>query len=231
MDGGKLLSLLFSKQDLKYKKFNEKIVNTKKEIIGVRTNELKSIARNILNDDYERFLREVKDDYHELILIEGFVISEVKDFDVMLNKLDKFMLKIDNWAVCDLVIGNAKTIKENLNETFSYVTKTLKSNNPWKVRCAFDILISYFVDDKYLDKIFNLVDSDRNDFYYVMMVKAWLISKCYVNYPKKTLRYLKQTKLDNVTYNMAINKIRDSLKVSNEEKKMLLKMKKTSKKA
>ena len=52
----------------------------------------------------------------------------------------------------------------------------------------------YFIEEKYLNEIFKLIDNDKNDFYYVMMVKAWLISICYVKYPKETLNYLKTYK-------------------------------------
>ena len=47
----------------------------------------------------------------------------------------------------------------------------------------------------------------KNDFYYVMMAKAWLISECYIKYPNETLIYLEQTKIDTLTYNKAISKI------------------------
>lgn len=224
-----LLKILFSNQDLKYKEFNDKIVNTNKKTIGVRSPILKKIAYSILKGDYDSFLKNVKDEYYEQIMVEGLVISGIKDFDKMIEKLDKFMLKIDNWSLCDMVISNCKVINKNKEKAFSYVNEIITSKNPWKVRCAFDILISYFIEDKYLNDIFNLIENDKNDFYYVMMVKAWLISICYVKYPKETLKYLKNTKIDNITYNKAISKICDSLRVKKEDKIMLKKMKKMPK--
>ena len=229
MTNEELLKILFSNQDLKYKEFNDKIVNTNKKTIGVRSPILKKIAYSILKGDYDSFLKNVKDEYYEQIMVEGLVISGIKDFDKMIEKLDKFMLKIDNWGVCDMVISNCKVINKNKEKAFSYVNKIITSKNPWKVRCAFDILISYFIEDKYLNDIFNLIENDKNDFYYVMMVKAWLISICYVKYPKETLKYLKNTKIDNITYNKAISKICDSLRVKKEDKIMLKKMKKMPK--
>lgn len=229
MTDEKLIKLLFSNQDLKYKDFSTKINNTNKRIIGVRSPILKKIAKDILKSDYNLFLNDVKDEYYEEILIEGLVISGIKDFDLMLKKLDKFIKKIDNWAICDMVIANCKSINKNKEKTFNYVKKALTSTNPWKVRCAFDILLSYFIEEKYLNEIFKLIDNDKNDFYYVMMVKAWLISICYVKYPKETLNYLKHTKIDDVTFNKAISKICDSFRVTKEDKIILKKMKKKSK--
>ncbi len=231
MTNQELLKLLFSNQDLKYKSFNDKIIKTSKKTIGVRSPLLKKIARDISKTNYELFLKMAEDEYYEEILIQGLVISFIKEYDVMIDKLDKFMLKIDNWAICDLVISNCKIIKKNKEKAFKYVSKIITSKNPWKVRCAFDILISYFIEDKYLADIFNFIDNDKNDFYYIMMVKAWLISLCYIKFPIDTLKYLKDTKIDYVTYNKAISKIRDSKRIKQEDKLMLLKMKKKSKDA
>lgn len=94
MTDEKLIKLLFSNQDLKYKDFSTKINNTNKRIIGVRSPILKKIAKDILKSDYNLFLNDVKDEYYEEILIEGLVISGIKDFDLMLKKLDKFIKKL-----------------------------------------------------------------------------------------------------------------------------------------
>ena len=48
----------------------------------------------------------------------------------------------------------------------------------------------------------------------------------YIQYPKETELYLKDNKLNRFTQNKAISKIRDSFRVSKEEKNMLNKYKK-----
>ena len=57
---------------------------------------------------------------------------------------------------------------------------------------------------------------------------AWLISICYIKYPKETRKYLKNNKLDNWTHNKAIQKIRESLRISREEKNELIQYKRIS---
>ena len=73
-----------------------------------------------------------------------------------------------------------------------------------------------------------MIDNDNNSFYYVMMAKAWLISECYIKYPKETFEYLKRTNIDDITFNKAISKICDSYRVTKEDKIVLKKMKKKS---
>jgi len=50
------------------------------------------------------------------------------------------------------------------------------------------------------------------------MAVAWLISICYIKYRNKTLEYIKKNMLDDFTHNKAISKIRDSYRVSSEDK-------------
>ena len=228
MTNEQLLKILFDNKDDLYKKFNEKIINTHKKIIGVRTPVIRKIAKKISKGNYESFLLKVKHDYHEQILVEGLVISSLKDISVVLNKINNFTNLIDNWAVCDMVVANCKIIKNNLDETLKFIQKNINSINPWKTRVCFVMLLNYFVSKKYLNKIFYYVENDKSNFYYIMMSKAWLISECYIKFPEETIKYLKQSTLDKVTYNKAISKICDSYRVPKHDKIILRNMKKKS---
>lgn len=231
MDNNTLLKVLFENQDLKYKAFNDRIINTKMTTIGVRTPVIKLIAKNVLKTDHENFLETVKTDYHEQILVEGLVIAGLKDPLETLSKLNSFLDKIDNWAVCDMVCAACKHFCKVKSAVLDFVKSNLTSDNPWRVRFAFVTLLNYFVEARYLDMIFKSCDADNNDFYYVMMAKAWLISECYVKYSKETFKYLTNTNIDSVTFNKAISKICDSYRVSKEDKIKLKKMKKKTKNA
>ena len=56
------------------------------------------------------------------------------------------------------------------------------------------------------------------------MAVAWAVSICYIKYPEKTYSYLESCKLDNFTFNKAIQKIRESYRVPKEDKENLKKM-------
>ena len=61
--------------------------------------------------------------------------------------------------------------------------------------------------------------------YYAKMAAAWAVSVCYVKYPEKTEEWLKESNLDDWTFNKSIQKIKESLRVSDAEKKRLEGMK------
>ena len=54
------------------------------------------------------------------------------------------------------------------------------------------------------------------------MAKAWLLSVCYVKHRDETYKFLGKTKLDAWTVNKTIQKIRESLRVTKEEKEQVL---------
>lgn len=223
-----LLKILLENKDEEYKVFNDKIINTNKKTIGVRIPILRQIAKKIMKEDYVLFLNDVKDEYHEEIIVEGLVISKLKDVNNVINMIDNYIIKIDNWCTCDTFASSLKIINKNKSRFYSYVYKNIYSNNPWMVRLCFVILHSYYVEEEYINDIFKMIDNDNNSFYYVMMAKAWLISECYIKYPKQTFEYLKRTNIDDITFNKAISKICDSYRVTKEDKIVLKKMKKKS---
>lgn len=214
--------LLYSNIDLEYKKFNDKIINTNMKTLGVRTPILKHIARNY-KDKID--INKIDNSIYEKYLIKGFIISLNKDINYVIENLDKYMRLNDNWAICDMVTSNAKIFKKNKDIVYDYVIKNINDSNNFIVRYVYVILLDYFMEEKYLSKIFNIIDNDKNNNYYVYMAKAWLISICYIKYPKVTFEYLKDTKIDNITYNKTIDKIRDSKRVDVKDKSLLKNMK------
>ena len=58
------------------------------------------------------------------------------------------------------------------------------------------------------------------------MAESWLVCEIYVHYPKETTKFLKNNKLNKFTQNKSISKIRDSYRVTKEEKDFLNTLKK-----
>ena len=57
------------------------------------------------------------------------------------------------------------------------------------------------------------------------MAVAWAISIAFVKYREKTLKFLQNTKLDNFTYNKALQNIAESYRVDKVTKEEIKKMK------
>jgi len=218
------LNELYSLQDLKYKEFHAKLILSD-NLIGVRTNELKKIARNIAKSNYKDFFSENRHSIYEESIIHGLTLGYLKlDFNNLKPYIDEFIPHIDNWAVCDLTAANLKIFNKNKDIGVIEIKKYLKNNNAWINRFGYVLLLDYYIEDKYIDEIFKLCKNYKDE-YYVKMSIAWLISMCYIKYKDKTLEFLNNNILDKWTYNKTIQKIIESNRVSKEEKLILKGMK------
>lgn len=213
-------------QDNTYKEFNFKIIDTDYEKIGIRIPILRDIAKKIVKQDPISFLEVVDDTYYEEVMLEGLVISMVKDIDLSLCYFDRYIEKIDNWALCDTVVAAMKIVKTHKDIFWKKIKKYLKSKEEYTVRVALVLLLDYYIEDKYIDKIFKICNSVKIDTYYVNMAISWLVSECFIYDKNKTVEFLKQNKLNKFTQNKAISKIRDSYRVNDSDKIYILQFKK-----
>lgn len=200
-----------------YKKFNANIIPDTPDILGIRVPELRKIAKEILKGNYAEFLSCKKGGCHEEIVIEGLVMAGIKcGYDEMLGYMKQFADKIYNWAICDTV--SFKGIKKYLPELFSDIEYFIYNKNPWVQRFGFGCLLEFYLTDEYIDRVLEYVNSVNSDFYYVEMMQAWLIATAAAKQRDKTLAFLKNNNLNDFTHNKAIQKMRESYRISKEDK-------------
>lgn len=222
-DYQEFIEYLFSIKEEKYQKFQKNIIPNK-NIIGIRTNILKKIAKEIYNGNFKEFLSIIENNYYEENILYGLILTNIKDINILFKYLNNYILLIDNWSSCDLTISNLKIIKDNKEIFFEFILDNINNTYPYTRRFCYVLLINYYIEKKYLDTILSLCNIENND-YYVNMSIAWLISMCYIKYKKETLTYLKNNKLNKFTYNKAIQKIIESNQINKKEKELLKTMK------
>lgn len=218
------INYLYTFQDTKYRDFHKKLILTD-NLIGIRTPILKKIAKEISKNDYKKFIKFNKHSLYEENILHGLLLGYLKlDFSDLKPLLDEFLPYIDNWATCDLTASNLKIFAKLGDIGFNEIKYYIKSNNCWINRFGYVLLLDYYVNDLYIDKIFMLCENYKDE-YYIKMAIAWLLSICYIKYKDKTLKYLSKSKLDKWTYNKTIQKIIESNRISKEEKDKLRSMK------
>lgn len=209
-------------EDLPYKEFHSKLILEEENIIGIRTPKLKEIAKEIVQGNYLEFLNQCQNIFYEEKIISGLILGYLKiDFQDVLTLLDQFIEQIDNWAINDIVCANLKIFKKHQEEGFTFINTLLKSNEPFSIRFGLVLLLDFYINDQYIEQVLKIASSIHYDHYYVKMANAWLISICFIKYPKETQSLLEKQILDGWTQNKAISKIRDSKRVSGEVKKNL----------
>lgn len=218
---------LFELQDLKYKEFHGSLCPNVDNIIGVRTPKLKEIAKQIAKEDYKEFLDSVEDKYYEELVLQGLVIGYAKtDIKNIFEYLEKFVPKINSWAVCDITCGNLKITKKYMKEMWKFLEKYINSTKEYEIRFALVMYLDYFLTDEFIDEILVKINKITNKEYYVQMAIAWLVSIAYIKQKEKTEKFLENNNLDKFTQNKSIQKICESYRVSNEDKEKVRKYKK-----
>ena len=215
----KFIQYLDTLKDEKYKNFHKKLLNSDISLIGIRTPILKEIAKKISRGDYQSFIGLNKHNTYEEILIHGLIIGYLNlEFEDIIKLIEAFIPYINNWAINDIASANLKIFKKNQKKGFLFINKNLKSKNPWKIRFSLTLLISFYINDDYIDRVISIIKSINSNEYYVKMANAWLISICYIKYEDKAIKLFEYNLLDDWTNNKAITKINDSYRVSIQNK-------------
>ncbi|WP_010288840.1 DNA alkylation repair protein [Kurthia massiliensis] len=217
---------LFARKDPQYELFMRKLVPNEPHIIGVRIPALRLMAKEIIKQDPIAFLKTVENRYFEETQLEGFVIGTMKVRpEERIPYVTAFVPKIRNWSVCDGFCSVLKDAKKHQALYWSLVERYAASDQPYEQRFAAVMILNYFVNDTYLEKALAVLDHLKHDDYYVKMGVAWAVSICFIRKPIETMPYLHNNHLDDWTYNKALSKITESLRVSKETKDRIRAMK------
>ena len=223
-----ILELFINNKDEKYRDFSSSLILESRELIGVRLPLLRKLAKQIVKENnVEVYLKNANSNYFEEVMLQGLVIGYYKaDIQTIIKLCSKFVSKIDNWSICDSFCNSLKISKTNLNIMYQYITSYISSNKTYELRFLIVMLINYYIDEKYIQDIFKIIEKVEKEDYYVKMAIAWLISVCYIEFPKDTLNYLANCTLDKFTYNKSLQKIIESYRVKPKDKKIIKAMKK-----
>ena len=217
---------LYDLQDLKYRDMQIKIIPTvePESVIGVRTPELKSIAKDILKDgNYKGFLEELPHRYFEENQLHAFIISGIKDLNECMVDLETFLPYVDNWATCDQM--SPKIFRKHKDVLLSHIEEWVNSEKTYTVRFGVGMLMEHFLDDDFDPLYPELVAKLRSEEYYVNMMIAWYFATALAKQYESILPFIEEKRLDDWTHNKAIQKSMESRRITEEQKLYLKSLK------
>lgn len=219
---------LFELQDKKYQEFHSGLCPNTENIIGVRVPILRNYAKTLVKQySIDELLKNIGNNYYEEIMLQGMIIGLGKEtLETTLNRIEKFVPKINNWAVCDVFCGGLKIVEKNKKEVWNFINKYLKSSKEFEIRFGVVMILSYYIDKEYLKENFKIFNNIKHEGYYVKMAVAWAISICLIKFYNETVEFLKNSNLDKFTHNKSIQKAIESYRLTNEQKDFLRKLKK-----
>lgn len=215
---------LESLADPAYKAFNESLLPGVETAYGIRLPQMRQVAKALLRQDPVGFLEHFQPNCYEETQLRGLVIGGMKlPWEEKCPLVEDFLPRIDNWAVCDTFCGSLKPRSpQDVPLMWEFLKPLYASDEEYKARFAAVMQLSHFVDAAHLEEGLGLLGQVRHPGYYAKMAVAWALSVWFVKFPQETESLLAQRAFDPWVQNKAIQKVRESRRVSKEDKDRLL---------
>lgn len=215
---------LFADIDKDYDNFNNKIVNCEYKTYGVRIPVIKKLAKSVpisaRDDVLNGFFADSEISY-ESVLFAGVLASRKGEYYSQSREhLMRLVPLFKSWAHVDCVTPCLRWAdKDALWHDFRYL---LDCEDQYQKRFYIMIMFSCCLNDEYVDKILETLRYNVTyGQYYVDMAAAWLIAECLVKYYDKTLPLIQDCVFPKFVHNKAIQKARESFRISPETKAFL----------
>lgn len=217
---------LFALQDKSYGDFQAKLVpNIPRELfIGIRVPEARKLAKRLAKEpETSIFLRDLPHKYYDENILHALLISEMKDYNECMAAVDNFLPYVDNWAVCDIL--SPKIFKKNRTVLLKKIKEWSASEKTYTCRFGIEMLMTYFLDDDFKPEYLEIPTSVYNEDYYVRMMIAWFFATALAKQWDTAIKYIEDHRLDAWTHNKAIQKARESRRITIKQKKYLKSLK------
>lgn len=216
------LEELFSLADSDYRDFQAKLTPTisREDVIGVRTPELKKLAKRLYSHPYARqFLAQLPHRYYDENQLHARIICNEKDFEKCLCLVEKFLPYIDNWATCDGL--SPKVFGKNREKLLPHIRRWINSPHTYTRRFAVGMLMSHFLDDRFSPEYLEMVAGVESEEYYVNMMCAWYFATALAKQYDRALPFITENRLPLWVHNKTIQKAVESFRITPEQKTLL----------
>ena len=217
---------LFKLQDTEYRDFQSKLIPTVgvEYFIGVRTPDLRKIAKTFAKrPDVDEFLQQLPHDYFDENQLHAFILSEMKDYEKCVEKLQKFLPYVNNWATCDQM--SPKIFKKHKSELLPIIDQWIASDETYTIRFGIGMLMEHFLDEDFDLAYPEKVAAVRSEEYYVNMMIAWYFATALAKQYDAILPFIENKKLDTWCHNKVIQKSVESYRITPEQKEYLKSLK------
>lgn len=218
----KIEECLWALKDEEYGDFCSRLTPglMRQQIIGVRTPCLRKLAKELSSwDGIDTFLQDLPHYYYEENQLHSFLISAIKDFDICLAEVEKFLPYVDNWAVCDQL--SPPVFKKHKKDLLDNIGKWLSCEHEYTVRFGLGMLMRYYLDEDFDPSYLELAASVHSEYYYSNMMLAWYFATALAKQYPAAVAYLQEVRLSPWVHNKTIRKAIESYRISDEQKAYL----------
>ena len=218
----KITKRLFELRDEKYRDFNASLIPNidKERVIGVRIPILRKYAKELSKGEgRESILSSLPHKYLEENHLHAFFINDIKDFDICIFELERFLPCVDNWSTCDSI--RPCSFYNNTDKLIPYIVRWLKSKHTYTVRFAIEMLMVYYLGGHFDERFIDMVAEVESDEYYVNMMIAWYFATALAKKWDEAIKIIDDERLSLWVHNKTIQKALESYRVTDKHKEYL----------
>lgn len=213
---------LFEYRDPKNAAFQAKLTPgiPPETFLGVRVPKLRLIEKQFRNTEESKgFLNTLPHEYYDENILHSVFISNLKDYDQVLDALEVFLPYMDNWAVCDTL--RPIVFKKQKVNLLDKIKEWIASEKTYTCRFGIDMLMTFYLDDDFQEEYLALVADVHSEEYYVKMMIAWFFATALAKQWDSTIPYIDNRMLDKWVHNKTIQKACESYRITDEQKTYL----------
>ena len=217
---------LYALQDEPYRAFQAKLIPAiaPETMIGVRTPLLRKLAKELSKEsETDAFLQDLPHRYFDENQLHAFIVSLMKDYGACMVQTERFLPFIDNWATCDQF--SPKVFKKHRQDLLKHIRIWIRSEKSYTVRFGIGMLMQHFLEEDFDPAYPELVAGVQSDEYYINMMIAWYFATALAKQYEEALPYIEQKRLNPWVHNKAIQKARESFRITPEQKAYLQRLK------
>ena len=252
--------------DARYREGHLRVVNAlpERRVVGLHSPEIKQVTKSLSRDGGEvimpdgthrmctngaeviRAFEAMQSESlcYEETVIWGYLINLEKcSLDERLAMLGRYVPVLDNWAVCDSYCAHAKWMaRADKTALWAFLEHWFDSERESEVRFAVVVAMCYFLNDEWLDKVFECINSldfgrikskyktvkgkpkvaqqgtvRGTEPYYVRMGVAWLLATALAKFPDATRDFVRSSNLPEDVVKLYIRKARESFRTRTVE--------------
>lgn len=199
---------------------HRRITNCEYETLGLKTPFVKKLAKSVPTDARAEIVEAciadaAADPVYETVLFASFVAARKGDYDFTLDSVKRLVPLFGSWAHVDCTVPCLKWAADRLIGDIEYM---YKSDKVYEKRFYIICLMCFCLTEARVDFALDRLQSVAFGEYYVDMAVAWALSEAAVKFYGKTAELLRARRLPKFVQNKAIQKARESFRLTAEQK-------------
>lgn len=192
----------------------------------MRTPVVKRLAKQTPLENRDAIIRAFLasgDREYEMTLFVGLLAARKGDYAATREYLKALVPEFDSWAHPDVIVPCLRWT--DINSLFRDFDYLLGCEGQYEVRTYIIMLLTRALDAEHIDFALDALDRRvRYGMYYVDMAAAWCLAEALARQYDKTLEFIKGKTLPAFVYNKAIQKARESFRITDAQKSELFEL-------